>query len=241
MVYVPGGGLFRTGSLWLRSNTRFHIARGAAIYGSDNPDDYPIDEMMPSGYQTHKTSEYRALFSGHHIENVSITGENDGYSKGSLARFSVPPIAPNGGYNNNTDDTTVSVIDGVGWKWWCWYKSFPIRQSYCDQMNPTNRTMPGSRMRPKLIEFKNATNVVLDRFTARNSPVWFIHPFLSKNITMTNLTLLAPRSIGNTDGLDPDSCENVLADSCYLDVGDDGVSIKVRCACVCVFVEDSLK
>jgi polygalacturonase len=95
-------------------------------------------------------------------------------------------------------------------------------------MNPNNETIPDSRMRPKLIEFYNSTNIILDRFMARNSPVWFIHPFLSKNISMTNLTLLAPRSIGNTDGLDPDSCENVLMDSCYIDVGDDGVSIKVR-------------
>ena len=104
----------------------------------------------------------------------------------------------------------------------------PIPQSYCQEMNPNNETIPNSRMRPKLIEFYNSTNIVLDRFTARNSAVWFIHPFLSKNISMTNLTLLAPRSVGNTDGLDPDSCENVLMDSCYIDVGDDGVSIKVR-------------
>ena len=50
----------------------------------------------------------------------------------------------------------------------------------------------------------------------------------SKNVSTTNLTVLAPRSVGNTDGLDPDSCENVLIDSCYIDTGDDGISIKVR-------------
>ena len=94
-------------------------------------------------------------------------------------------------------------------------------------MNPNNETIPSWRMRPKLIEFYDSTNIVLDRFTARNSPVWNVHSFLSKNIAMTNLTVLAPRSVGNTDGLDPDSCENVLMDSCYIDVGDDGVSIKV--------------
>ena len=108
------------------------------------------------------------------------------------------------------------------------FSSMPIYQSFCDQINPNNDTMPQTKMRPKLIEFYNSTNIVLDRFTARNSPVWFIHPFLSKNIAMTNLTVLAPRAVGNTDGLDPDSCENVLMDSCYIDVGDDGVSIKVR-------------
>ena len=42
------------------------------------------------------------------------------------------------------------------------------------------------------------------------------------------LIVLAPRSVGNTDGIDPDSSENVIIDSCYIDVGDDGISIKVR-------------
>jgi len=102
----------------------------------------------------------------------------------------------------------------------------PIPQDYCGAFNPNNETLPPHRFRPKLIEFSESTNVVLDRFTARNSPVWFVHPFLSSNILVTNLTVLAPREVGNTDGLDPDACENVHIESCYIDVGDDGVSIK---------------
>ncbi len=103
----------------------------------------------------------------------------------------------------------------------------PIPQPYCKSVNPNNETLPDGWSRPKLIEFYNSTNILLDRFTARNSPFWFIHPFLSKNIVMTNLTVLAPRPVGNTDGLDQDSSQNVLMDTCYIDVGDDGVSIKV--------------
>ncbi len=104
----------------------------------------------------------------------------------------------------------------------------PIPQDYCQGFNPNNETLPTIWQRPKLIEFYNSTNIVLDRFTARNSPLWFIHPFFSKNIAMTNLTILAPREVGNTDGLDPNSSENIIMDTCYIDVGDDGVSIKVR-------------
>ena len=119
VVYVPRG-MFRTGALSLRSNTRFHIGRGASIYGSDKPEDYPIVPMVPNGYQTHRTSMFRALFSGYNVDNVSITGENDGYPQGSFARFSSSPAA-NGATTTggSTNDTSVSVIDGVGWKWWC--------------------------------------------------------------------------------------------------------------------------
>ena len=107
-------------------------------------------------------------------------------------------------------------------------RSFNIPQSYCSQFNPNNETLPDGLMRPRLIEFYNSTNIVLDRFTARNSPNWFVHPVRSADVIVTNLTLLAPREIGNTDGFDPDSSQNILMDTCYIDVGDDGVSIKVR-------------
>ncbi|KAL3912045.1 MAG: hypothetical protein SGARI_001351 [Bacillariaceae sp.] len=158
--------------------------------------------MMPSGYVTGKRSMWRALIAGYDIQNVSVTGENSG--------------APD----------HASIIDGVGWKWWCWRDSFPIRPDYCNQLNPTNHTIPKEMMRPKLIEFHNSKNILLQQFTAQNSPNWHIHPYVCDTVIMKNLTVLAPRQTGNTDGIDPDSTQNVLMDSCYIDVGDDAVSLK---------------
>ena len=105
--------MFRTGSLAMLSNTRLHIGRGGAIYGSDDPQDYPLGPMLPSGYETGKSAMFRALISGYNLENVSVTGENYGYPPGSFAQFSTHP--KHGAWN----DTEMSVIDGVGWKWWC--------------------------------------------------------------------------------------------------------------------------
>jgi parallel beta-helix repeat protein len=96
-------------------------------------------------------------------------------------------------------------------------------------------------MRPKLIEFYNSSNIVIKGITAQNSPNWCIHPYASTNITIQNTTVLAPREVGNTDGIDPNSCTNVLIESCYIDVGDDGISIKVRSvACVLKNIWDFL-
>jgi hypothetical protein len=201
MIYIPPGN-FQTGSILLRSNLQFHLARGATLYGSTHTYDYPIVSMLPNGYVTGKAAMWRALIAGYDLINVSITGENDG--------------APD----------HASVIDGVGWKWWCWARSFPLPQSFCQQLNPSNTTIPKQIMRPKLIEFYNSTNIVMKQFTSQNSPNWNIHPFACRNITMKNLTVLAPRFVGNTDGIDPDSCIDVVVDSCYIDVGDDAISIK---------------
>jgi hypothetical protein len=43
-VVVPRGN-FRTGSLSLRSNMRFHLDEGAGLYGSTNPRDYHISQQ----------------------------------------------------------------------------------------------------------------------------------------------------------------------------------------------------
>jgi polygalacturonase len=201
MIYIPPGN-FQTGSILLKSNIQFHLARGATLYGSTHTYDYPIVSMLPNGYVTGKAAMWRALIAGYNLINVSITGENDG--------------APD----------RESIIDGVGWKWWCWARSFPLPQDYCRQLNPSNATIPKQIMRPKLIEFYNSTNIMMKQFTAQNSPNWNIHPFACQNVIMKNLTVLSPRAIGNTDGIDPDSCIDVVMDSCYIDVGDDAVSIK---------------
>ena len=43
-VVVPAGA-FKTGAILLRSNMELHIAKGAGLYGSTDPADYPIVQV----------------------------------------------------------------------------------------------------------------------------------------------------------------------------------------------------
>ena len=77
---------------------------------------------------------------------------------------------------------------------------------------------------PILIELTGCTNVVLDGFSTQYQQLWSIHPFLCRNFTARNLVI---RSVNtNGDGLDVDSCSDVLIEHCNIDTGDDAISLK---------------
>ncbi|HEV2319613.1 MAG TPA: glycoside hydrolase family 28 protein [Verrucomicrobiae bacterium] len=77
---------------------------------------------------------------------------------------------------------------------------------------------------PVLIETCGCTNVLLEGFATRYERLWSIHPLLCQNLIIKNLTI---RSVGlNGDGIDVDSCLNVLIDHCDINTGDDAISLK---------------
>jgi len=77
---------------------------------------------------------------------------------------------------------------------------------------------------PALIELTECTNVMLEDFATQYEQLWSIHTLFCENLTATGLTI---RSINvNGDGLDVDSCRNVLIEHCTIDTGDDAISLK---------------
>lgn len=86
------------------------------------------------------------------------------------------------------------VLDGAGWTFW------RLRA-----MNPT----PLKCSRPHLVEFERCHDVTLDHIELRNSPFWTSHFVYSNGIRITNCSVFAPPTQGNTDGFNPDSSSNV--------------------------------
>ena len=65
---------------------------------------------------------------------------------------------------------------------------------------------------------------MIDSITVLRSPAWEIHPVLSQNVTISNITI---NSYGpNNDGCDPECCTDVLIKNCYFNTGDDCIAIK---------------
>lgn len=63
--------------------------------------------------------------------------------------------------------------------------------------------------RPKLFFLNNCRNVTLQGVTCRNSPVWTLHPYFSRDLRFIDLQILNPADSPNTDGCNPESCKNV--------------------------------
>ncbi len=80
--------------------------------------------------------------------------------------------------------------------------------------------------RPKLVWLNRCENVYFHGITGRNSACWNFHPFFSKNIYFYNTAVEAPKDSPNTDGTDPESCDNVHYIGMRFSVGDDAIAIK---------------
>ena len=80
--------------------------------------------------------------------------------------------------------------------------------------------------RPRLVFLNQCKDVTFHGITGRNSASWNFHPFFSKNVFFYDITVQAPKDSPNTDGTDPESCDNVKYIGVRFSVGDDAIAIK---------------
>lgn len=80
--------------------------------------------------------------------------------------------------------------------------------------------------RPKAMFLNNCENVTVMGITVRNSPAWNLHPYFSRHIRFYDLHIQSPANSHNTDGIDPESCEDVEIAGIWFSVGDDCIAVK---------------
>jgi polygalacturonase len=112
---------------------------------------------------------------------------------------------------NHIAITGPGTLDGGGDRgdWWTWPKA----------------TRNGAR-RARTIHLIGCEGVALIGPTVRNSPSWTIHPQGCRHLTAAALKIEAPPESPNTDGFNPESCEDVTLEGIQFSVGDDCIAIK---------------
>ncbi|PON97793.1 Glycoside hydrolase [Trema orientale] len=116
-------------------------------------------------------------------------------------------------FGTNLTDVIITgdngTIHGQGELWWQKHSSGELKHE-----------------RPFLIELMFSQNVQISNLTLVNSPNWNIHPVYCSNVIIQGITILAPVTSPNTDGINPDSCTNTRIEDCYIVSGDDCVAVK---------------
>ena len=80
--------------------------------------------------------------------------------------------------------------------------------------------------RPYLVCFADCRRVTLENVRLINSPAWTVHPLRCQDVTVRGVRIKNPADSPNTDGINPDSCQDVRIHDCTIDVGDDCIAIK---------------
>jgi len=203
-VIVPPG-VWLTGPVRLKSNVDLHLSQGATLRFFPEPERY-----MPAvltRFEGIECMNFSPLIYAFGQENIAVTG------KGAL-------------------DGSASLEN-----WWAWSarepgeepKQAPDRKQL-DQEGTDGTPVEqrlfglGHFLRPNFIQPYRCTNVLIEGVTIINSPMWEIHPVLSRNVTVRGVAI---HSLGaNNDGCDPESCREVLIEDCIFETGDDCIAIK---------------
>lgn len=80
--------------------------------------------------------------------------------------------------------------------------------------------------RPHGIRLVGANGIEIRDVTIQNSPMWTTHISYSTNVWIHNVSILAPSTSHNTDGIDVDCSQHVLIEDSYISNGDDCVCMK---------------
>jgi len=195
-VLVPEG-TWLTGPIHLKSNVNLHLEEGAVVKFSTDFDDYlPV---VLTRYEGMECYNYSSPIYTCDCHDVAITG--------------------------------AGLFDGQGKPWWEAREKYKSGADELFEMAakavPLRDRIFGSTerfLRPNFVEFVNCQNVLVEGVTFGSGPMWTLHPLYCENVIVRNVNFVTRGP--NGDGIDPDSCRNVLIENCGFDTSDDAIGIK---------------
>ena len=223
-VNVPDGIWF-TGPIVLKDNIELHLANHAMILFSPDQSLYPLTEIIFEGLNTWRL---QSPISARGVKNVAITGGGVIDGSGDAWRMVKQSKVTESAWKKLV--ASGGIVDGTNW--------FPTESYYRGQKSATDQNVNENMtkkedfepirdfLRPVLVAIHNCENVLLQGVTFQNSPCWTIHPAICTNLTIDGITVRCPAYAQNGDGVDIESCKNVLMINSSVDAGDDAICIK---------------
>jgi len=226
VVLIPAG-LWLTGPIVLKSNINLHLTNGATLLFTPDKDQYPLIKANWEGLPQMRN---QSPISATNETNIGITGSGIIDGNGDAWRAVKSEKLTASQWKKKIESGGVLSDDKKTW--------FPSEGFLKGSKLPPN---PGAIspdrdevfyqsikdfLRPNLLLFTSCKNILLEGVTFQNSPAWCLHPLMCENLTVRNVFVKNPWYAQNGDGIDVESCKNVLIENSVFDVGDDALCMK---------------
>ena len=219
-------GVWLTGPIELKSNIELHLSKGAIILFTSDFNAYPLVKAVFEGQNTYRC---QSPISGKDLTNIAITGEGTINGAGQAWR----PLKK----VKVTEEYWNSVIKsgGVLVNKEYWLPTIKIKKAEDLLKNKqfsfsslSNNQLDSVKdyFRPVLVSLVNCKNIYLQGVLFENSPSWNIHPLMCENLLIDNVYIKNPAYAQNGDGIDIESCKNVIMLNSTVDAGDDAICLK---------------
>ncbi|PWU04338.1 MAG: glycoside hydrolase [Terriglobia bacterium] len=207
-VLAPAG-VFLTGAIHLLGNVDLHISEGATLRFYRDPRRYL--PLVFTRWEGMECMNYSAFIHSDGQDNIAITGAGTLDGQCDCEHWWPWKGRTNCGWSKGQpwqDTARKALYDMVA-------KDVP----------PTERKFgEGSYLRPNFIHPVRGKNILIEGVTIVNSPMFEVNPLYCSNVTVRGLKIDSHGP--NNDGVDPDSCTDVLIENCVFDTGDDCIAIK---------------
>jgi polygalacturonase len=225
VVLIPQG-LWITGPIVLKSNVNLHVSRAALLQFTDDKSQY---KLVEGNYEGHAAVRNESPVSGTNLQNIAITGEGiiDGHGevwraigKDRLTETEWKKLTASGGVvseNGKTWYPSAGFMTGA---------KIPNAGVLANSNTLKDSEPIKDFFRPNMLVLTNCKKVLLQGVTFQNSPAWDIHTLLCEDLTVQDVRVRNPWNAQNGDGIDVESCRNVLIEGSTFDAGDDGICIK---------------
>lgn len=203
-VIVPAGK-WLTGPIVLLSNVNLHLEKGAELLFSQDFNDY-LPAVL-TNWEGSEVYSYSPFIYAFEQSNIAITGKG--------------------------------ILNGQGKPWWDQRRIgtfFNESNNLLREMNekevPVNERQFGSLERflpPVFFGPLYCKNILIEGVTFQYGAFWTINPSFCENIIVRGIYVLTNGDLGDTpngDGINPNSCKDVLIEYNKLDTGDDCITIK---------------
>lgn len=199
-IVVPEG-VFKTGAIFLKAGVELHLEEKAILLGSTEVGDYPKQMTRIEG---HFEPWLPALINAKDLQGVKITG--------------------------------AGTLDGNGKPFWVAFWKRRAENPRCTNLEVE---------RPRLLFLENCTDVLVSGVKFKDSGFWNLHVYKCRDVVIENVTITAPHGdppkivdieqpwdeisvdrAPSSDGIDIDSCQDVVVRGCTISNGDDCIALK---------------